>query len=309
MDDSPAVSVVIINYNKKDVLRQCLQSVLELEWPDLEIIVVDNVSTDGAAEMVATEFGDRVLLIRRQENSPTAARNQGFEAARGELILSLDNDMVFPDLGVIPRGVRLLQEFEDVGALAFKIGTVESPEEPLPEHWWYPVPLDEGKNQFFYTIFFSEGAVLFRAEALRVTGGYDEDFFQYGENLDLSLKMLHEGYKILFCPTLYCAELEVRGFLPPQRSRRNYLSLRNRLWVAWKHFPWTRAVRYALLRIGRACLSSLRYRWPDYFLAAVRDGIFAPRKIRQKRACLPPELWQLVSKTEQGMIVEPKNRG
>ena len=80
----PLVSVVVLNYNKKELLEQCLASVLRLECGDLEVIVVDNSSTDGSGEMVEERFGSQVQLIRRKVNSPTAGRNQGFRAARGD---------------------------------------------------------------------------------------------------------------------------------------------------------------------------------------------------------------------------------
>ncbi|MEM7165578.1 MAG: glycosyltransferase [Planctomycetota bacterium] len=300
----PPVSVVIINYNKKDILRRCVQSALDLDYPSLEVIVVDNVSQDGAPDMVEEEFGDRVTLIRRTVNSPTAARNEGFQRARGKYILSLDNDIVIPNRSVVNHAVEIFDKMPDVGLLAFKIGTEETPDEPLPEHWWYPRPVETGKNEYFYSFFFSEGAAFFRSDLLEKTGGYDEDFFQFMECEDLALKVLREGSKILFCPVLSCAELEVRGFLPPQRSPRNYLSLRNKWWTVRKHYPMGRGFKYLASRSGIAFLRSIRYGWPDYWLRAIKDGLFPPKVIREKRRVLDAAVWQQVDEAQRGVVVD-----
>jgi GT2 family glycosyltransferase len=300
-DYGQMVSVVILNYNKKEYLAKCIASVLEIDWPRLDVIVVDNASSDGSAEMVENDFFGRVRLIRREVNSPTAGRNQGFAAAKGEFILSIDNDIVLPDRDVLRKGIALLRKFPKVGLLAFKIGTLENPDEPLPEHWWYPVPLKGCKNRFFYADFFSEGAVLFRSQALAVSGGYDDEFFQYFESVDLSLRLIRDGFELLYCPVLTCAELRIRGFLPRKRTPINYLSLRNRLWIVWKHYPFWRGLQYALGRIAIACVRSVRYGWVDYFVRGVKDGIVAPRAIRAQRRPLSKKTWQKIKGIRRGM--------
>jgi GT2 family glycosyltransferase len=303
MTDSPLVSVVIINYNKKDVLRQCIVSALGLDWPNTELLVVDNASTDGSVEMVRAEFASAVRLITRTVNCPTAARNEGFLCAGGEFILSIDNDILLQDKSVVRKGLALFQHFPNVGILAFKIGTTERPDEPLPEHWWYHVPLEAGKNRFFYTDLYSEGAVLIRSQALEVTGGYDEDFFQYWEDVDLALRMIREGFDVLFCPNLTCSELEVRGFLHKTRTRINFLALRNRIWTVWKHYPVGRGVRFAVPRIAAGCVRSIRFGWFGYFVRAVWEGVFAPRVIRHQRHPLSNGVWGKIDRVHRGEFV------
>jgi GT2 family glycosyltransferase len=272
-----------------------------LEWPRLEVIVVDNASTDGSADMVEERFHGQVRVIRRTVNSPTAGRNQGFKAARGEYILSIDNDIILPDKGVLRRGIQLFGQFPRVGLLAFKIGTLEHPDEPLPEHWWYRVPLETWKHRFFYSDFFSEGAVLFRAQTLATSGGYDDQFFQYWEAVDLSLRLIRDGFEILYCPVLACAELRIRGFQPTRRTAINYLSLRNRLWIVWKHYPFWRGLRFALGRMAVACMLSVRYGWVDYFFRGVKDGVFAPRSIREQRRPLNKGTWHKIKEIRRGL--------
>jgi glycosyltransferase involved in cell wall biosynthesis len=286
--------VVILNYNSKDLLQQTLDSVFDQDWPNLEVIVVDNCSIDGSPDMVQERFGDRANILRRTLNSPTAGRNQGFRAAKGDYVLSLDNDIALPDKSVIRKGIALFEQFQWASVLAFKIGTLENPTEPLPEHWWYPQPIETSKDVIFYTDFFSEGAVLFRSQALVATGGYDDDFFQGFESVELSLRLINDGFVMLYCPSLTCGEQRVRGFLTQKRTRINYLSVRNRLWIVWKHYPFWRGLFYASGRITIACLRSIRFGWIDHFVSGVKDGIFAPRDIRSKRRPLPRTTWDTI---------------
>jgi hypothetical protein len=307
--EKPLVSVIVINFNKLDVLRRCLQSVVAQEWPQLEVIVVDNASEDGSADMVETEFSGRVSVIRRTVNSPTAARNDGYRAAGGRYLLSLDNDIVLSDATVIAKGVALFEEFPGAGALAFRIGTVEDPTEPLIEHWWHPLPIAEAGDSYFYTDYFGEGAVFLRPEVVEATGGYDPLLFRGFECADFILKIFGAGYDILYCPDLSCGEIEVRGYLHQRRAEINYLTLRNKLWVAWKHYPLGRALRFAVPRVAASALRALRYGWPDLYLRALWDGIFARAEIRAQRRPLPPGVWRRLAEVREGQRVERASPG
>lgn len=298
------VSIVILSYNNKEFLRTCIASALQLDWPELEVIVVDNASTDGSPEMVEAEFSGKIRLIRRQQNSPTAGRNQGFSAARGAYILSLDNDIVMTDKTVVQKAVSMFERFPQVALLAFKIGTVENPQEPLPEHWWHPLSIVEGKNRCFFTNFFSEGAVFFRTEPLRAAGGYDEEFFQYFEGNDLAFRLMRDGFDLLYSPDLSCGELRIRGFLHKKRTRVNYLALRNRIWIAWKHYPFWKGSWHVLGRIGAASIRSVRHGWIDLFLQGVKDGIFAPAAIKSQRRLLGDDTWRRIAEIRRGDLAE-----
>jgi GT2 family glycosyltransferase len=200
----------------------------------------------------------------------------------------------------VQKGVDLFRRFPKIGLLAFKIGAVEKPDEPLREHWWHPQPLDVWKDRFFLTDYFPEGAVFFRAEVLRQTGGYDEDFFWGFESVDLSLRLLRDGFELLYCPVLACGEIRIRGIQTNRRLFINYLSLRNRLWIVWKHYPFWRGACYAAARIGMACLRSLRYGWTDHFIRGVRDGIVAPASIRRRRQPLSRHFWKRIDCIRSG---------
>jgi hypothetical protein len=105
---------------------------------------------------------------------------------------------------------------------------------------------------------------------------------------------------MLYCPVMACVELRVRGLLPKKRTRINYLSLRNRLWIVWKHYPFWRGLRFAVGRVAIACLRSVRYGWVDYFLRGVVEGIAAPRAIRVQRRPLSKDIWHKIRDIRSG---------
>jgi GT2 family glycosyltransferase len=302
----PAVSVVILTHNRKDLLRQSLSSCLELNWPELELIVVDNVSTDGTPEMVQEEFGSRVRVIRRTVDSPTAGRNEAFRSAKGDFILSLDNDMIVLDPESVHKAVALFDQFPKVGLLTVRIAGVEDPGSPLREHWWHPVPFEIGKNRFHFTDYFSEGALFIRASTLRDTGGYDDDFWGCFESVDLSLRILRAGYDILYVPTIGTVELQVSRHENKSRSQRNYYFLRNKIWTAWKNCSLLRAISFAGPRVLKDGVLSIRYGWVDLWFRAVSEGIAAPSMIRRKRDPLPSSTWEHIRHIRKGQILELK---
>ena len=301
------VSVVVLTHNKKEVLRQCLSSVLELDWPNLEVIVIDNVSSDGTPDMVEKEFGGAVRLIRRTVDSPTAGRNQGFCEASGEIILSLDNDMIFHDRAAIRRAVALFESLPDVGLITFKIGESTHPDEPVRRHWWHPVSYERGKDRFFYTDYFSEGAIFVRKNAIKITDGYDDEFFGAYEGVDLALRMIRRGLKILYVPSIACEELTVPRVPGKPTTHWEYFYLRNKIWTAWKHYPPLRAAWYVAPRIVRDLGRSIVYGWTSQFWKGIRDGIFAPDFIREQRQPLGSETWKTIREIRRGQFCEPAN--
>ncbi|MGA7793703.1 MAG: glycosyltransferase family 2 protein [Candidatus Acidiferrales bacterium] len=297
------VSVVILTHNNKDLLRKSLSHALRLQWPDIEVIVVDNVSSDGTPEMVQQEFGGAVRLIRRTVDSITAGRNEGFRSAKGEFILSIDDDMIFNDVHAIRKAVAIFRQCPDVGVLTFRIADLEAPDEPQRQHWWHPIPIDMGKNRLFYTNFISEGAIFARASVIRATGGYDDEFFGFFEGVDWAFRLIRDGIKILYCPTISCVELRVRRIIDQHsKSARNYWILRNKLWTVWKHYPLGRAIWYSAPRVALAAYQSCRYGWIKIFLRALKDGVFAPHAIRAQRRPLDREIWKKVQEIQQGQF-------
>ncbi len=104
-DTSPKVSVVIPTYNSADFLMEAVDSVLNQTWRDLEIIVVDDGSTDGTQDIVG-RYGDRVRHVYKKNEGPSSARNMGIRMARGTYVAFLDSDDVWE-----PEKLRIQMDF------------------------------------------------------------------------------------------------------------------------------------------------------------------------------------------------------
>ncbi len=112
-NDEPLVSVVMPAYNARTYLRQAILSVLEQDYPNVELIVVDDGSSDGTAE-AAESYGDRVRVLRQKNRGPAAARNLGMRSSSGSLIAFLDADDVWLP-GKVTAQVVQLRQYPDVG--------------------------------------------------------------------------------------------------------------------------------------------------------------------------------------------------
>ena len=93
LESAPAVSIVILSYNRIDSIREALTELQKQHFQDFEVIVVDNGSQDGSPQLIEEEFNE-VRLIKLPHNIGIAARNRGIEISRGEFIVLMDDDAV-----------------------------------------------------------------------------------------------------------------------------------------------------------------------------------------------------------------------
>ena len=201
--------MVVVNWNRKELLRACLASLARQVGVPFETIVVDNGSTDGSAEMAAAEFPARV--IRNSENRGfCAANNQGISAARGDFIALLNNDAE-AEPGWLAALARACAKAPEVGMAASKILVWEDPRRiDKAGHLIFPDGQNRGRGagapdlgQFDREeeVLWPDGcAALYRRRMLEQIGGFDEDFFAYGDDAELGLRARIAGWKCLYTP-------------------------------------------------------------------------------------------------------------
>jgi GT2 family glycosyltransferase len=246
--------VVVVNWNRRNLLRSCLQSLTrqKLNQP-FEVVVIDNGSDDGSPEMVLAEYGNgtvlRVNLIRNSENRGfCAANNQGFAASDTEFIALLNNDAeAEPDW--LEKLAGAFHGRTDIGMAASKILVHEDPRRiDKAGHLIYPDgqnrgrgsgELDTGQYNQVEEILWPDGcAAMYRRAMLDQIGGFDEDFFAYADDAELGLRAQIAGWKCLYIPQAVVRHH--RGAtLGLRSSRRLELIERNRVLLAAKLFPWS----------------------------------------------------------------------
>lgn len=192
MDNQPLVSVNILSYNRKNELRNTITHVLDQDYKNIEVIVVDNASMDGSREMIKTEF-PRVLLIELPENVGIAGWNEGFKAAKGEYVLVLDDD-AYPDMSSLSKSVRLLEENKGAACVAFNIIDISTKTFFWANTW---LPSDEILGNIIWPVFIG-CAVLFSQKKLKFISPMPTNYFLYQHELPVSARIYKLGYDILF---------------------------------------------------------------------------------------------------------------
>lgn len=262
MQSPPKVAVIVVNWNRCSLLRSCLTSIAAQTLSGFQVIVVDNGSSDGSAEMVEREFGHVTLIRNNQNRGFCGGNNQGFAAAEtADLIALLNNDAEAE-----PGWLAALTDCFDrpgIGMAASKILVYEDPSRiDKVGHLIYPDgqnrgrgsgQLDRGQFDRVEEVLWPDGcAAMYRREMLDEIGGFDEDFFAYADDADLGMRGRIAGWKCLY--TAHAVVRHRRGAsFGLLSARRLELIERNRILLAAKLFPWSLLwlnVPFYLARIG-----------------------------------------------------------
>jgi len=259
------ISVVVVNWNRKELLRACLESLKRQGEMAFEVIVVDNGSADGSAEMAEAEFGARA--IRNRENRGfCAANNQGIAAAQSEFIALLNNDAEAAG-GWLAALHRACSAAPDIGMAASKVLVWEDPSRiDKAGHLIFPDGQNRGRGsgaadrgQFDREeeVLWPDGcAAMYRKAMLDEIGGFDEDFFAYGDDAELGLRARIAGWRCIYTPQAVVRHH--RGStLGKDSVRRLELIERNRLLLALKLFPWSLLLLNPLFFLARLAAGAL----------------------------------------------------
>jgi GT2 family glycosyltransferase len=261
---NPLVSVVVLTCNGREHLEECLGSLLEQTWPGREIILVVNGSTDGSADLVRRRFGETVRVIELPENiGYTGGNNAGLRAARGDYVAVL-NDDTRTDPRWLEAMVETLQRRPDCGLAACKILSYREPEIiDNVGHLMYRdgtfrgrgrLERDRGQYDREEEVLSPSGcAFLVRKAALDEAGLFDEDFFIYGDDADLSLRVRLAGWKAVYVPSalVYHKYSATTGAYSPFKA---FLVERNRIWLTVKCFPPGPLIQAPVFAAGRILL-------------------------------------------------------
>jgi GT2 family glycosyltransferase len=245
----PPVTVIIVNHNRAALLEACLRSLLQPQGVEFEVVVVDNGSQDGSAEVVeafARGAPFAVRLLRNVENLGfCAANNQGIRASRAPFVALLNNDAEAEPYWL----ARLQSVFEDprVGMAASKILVYDDPGviDKAGHLIWLDGQnrgrgtgqLDSGQFDRLEEVLWPDGcACMYRRAMLDEIGLFDEDLFAYGDDAELGLRARIAGWRCLYVPQAVVRHH--RGAtLGVANPRRLALIERNRVLLAVKHFP------------------------------------------------------------------------
>lgn len=268
--EPPRVAVVLLNLRAEDLTAACVRSLNAGDYPALSIVLVDNASADGSGERLHEAFPGVVYLPMKQNLGFTGGNNRGIEnalAAGCDYVLILNNDTVV-DRACISKLIEAAQADPDAGAIGGKILFYDA-----PDRIWFgggdlshfralglhqlegkrdPDPEERGVRE---VSFLTGCCMLMPARVICEVGMFEEDFFIYAEDTELSLRIAKAGYQLLYQPA---ARLYHRVPIvePPILPHKIVLRDRNRRRLVRRRYSLAGCVRFALFfyptRIARA---------------------------------------------------------
>lgn len=246
----PEASVIIVSYNGLNEIKRCLPSLINQSYPSYEILLVDNGSSDGSPEYVEQSF-PQVRVIRNHTNLGYAGgNNKGFESAKGDYLVALNQDTVVdrewlselikameyrPNVALATSKICYLSEKNVINTcgndvnftgLAFCRG-IGQPADNFNEEGVVPA--------------ISGCAFAVRRSVLDHIGGFDDDFFLYLEDTDLSIRARLAGYECLYVPT----SVAYHDYAFNLNSSKFFFLEKNRYILLLKNFRWSTLVLMA----------------------------------------------------------------
>lgn len=274
MVPSPKISIVMSTYNRKKDLLECLQSIRNNNYPNLEIVLVDNGCEDGTRDAVQGAFPD-VRVVRTEKNlGSVGGINLGIRDVPqdAEYILFLDDDYILKD-GAIQELINAIHDKPEYGAATARVLYFENP--AMVQVAGSSVGLYTGINYMnsgpdhkkYHTFFDTEGiggTGLVKKAVVDQVGLWDETYYYYYEDPDFSLRILEAGYKIRYVPTsviLHKLPIFSREEGKKRWFARAYWVARNKIIFMRKHskcFPffvlfypfWVAVYTYQAVRYG-----------------------------------------------------------
>jgi len=257
------VSIVIVNYNGEIFLKKCLTSVLKTNYPNIEVIVVDNGSTDGSSQLLRSLASEsRIKVIMSKTNLGFAEGNNiGIQLATGDYIVFLNSDTIV-EPNWITELINVLESDFTIGAAQSKLLLMDSPsrlDSAGNFSNFYGDTFARGlseKDEGQYLceeIFTCKGAsMIIRNKILEKIGAFDSDYFTYYEDTDLCWRIRLAGYKIMFVPASIVYH-KGSGSIPIVGDKsfffQVYLMKRNRIATLMKNYEIQNLIRYLCLSL------------------------------------------------------------
>lgn len=303
-DDGVELSIVIVSWNVRDLLRQCLSSIESgRAGLNLEVIVVDSASSDGTQEMVAAQFPWVALLAQTENVGFPKGNNIGMRRAREQKILLLNPDTIVKD-DALSQMVDFMDHNPDVGVLGPRLrypdGTIQSSKRRFPtvltaffESTWLEARAPSGlieryrvqdvaDDEIVDVDWVMGAALMVRRAVVEQVGGMDEDYFMYSEELDWCRRIKDAGWRVVYFPHAEIVHYEGKS---------------SEQAVTERHINFQRAkLRYFRKYHGRLVCSALRaYLLLSYAAQLVVEG--AKGLVGHKRALRKQRMrsyWQVL---------------
>ena len=276
---NPLVSVITLNWNRKEDVKQTLSLILKQTYKPKEILMVDNGSTDGSVESIQQSFPE-VRIISLPENRGVQGYNEGICSVAGDILLLIDNDMDLLEEDSLETIVNKFESNPKLGVVALQVRECSNNQLSAnnPKYW-----AEKGNDTAGYPCStFDGGGVAFRQEVLKQTGPYLSQFFVYHSEVDLSTRIWDAGYEIRYFPEI--AVCHRASAVARNLQRQTMYTARNYLWYVWIYYPRNMIFSETFDFLQRSFIQNLRTHKPiGSWLRGVTTAIFGWNKIKNLR--------------------------
>jgi len=281
MKRPPLVSVILVSMDRKELLEKCLRSIRHQVLSDVEIVVVDNASSDGTGDMVKRLFPDVRYSYLADNRGVAGGRNHGVRMSSGEYCVFVDDDAVFASDDALNRVVSYFRADNGLGCIAF---TIVDPRDGREEYKSIPRRDKERIHRDYECSYFCGAGFACRRSLLLELGMFWEPLFFIGEELDFSYRLVNKGYTIVRSSVISVVHYETQQ--ARVRGKWIYYGVRSRCWVAARNLPWIYVLPYTMLWWGYFFISGIRHRHLLYFIKGLRDAVLGLPNAIRTRSCI-----------------------
>jgi GT2 family glycosyltransferase len=260
----PSVAVVILNWNGKRLLQKFLPSVLSTNYPNLQIVVGDNHSSDDSVDFVRTNYPMITVLQNKRNYGFAEGYNRVLAQVTADYYVLLNSDVEVPEDWISPV-IDMMEADEQIAAAQPKIkwqvdktqyeyagaagGFLDKYAFPFCRGRIFDaVEKDLGQYNDVKEVFWASGAALFiKSKAWKVVGGLDGDLFAHMEEIDLCWRLKNMGYKVMFCPDAEVYHVG-GGSLNATNPFKTFLNFRNNLVIMQKNLPKSEVFQMIFIR-------------------------------------------------------------
>jgi len=286
------VSIIILTFKRLEILKRLLQSLVKIQYYPLEIIVVNNDPAESIQFMIDSEFPE-VVLLEMNENIGTAGRNRGISRSKGDMVITIDDDIIGIDVDDINNLFEIFSDSQ-IGAVCFK---VIDPETKRITNWCHHYPAEDFAHKTFHTNEITEGAVAYRKSVLNESGYYPESFFISHEGPDLACRIMNKGYHVIYSPKIVVKHYHSQ--LGRKNWRRYYFDTRNLLWLAVRNYPLLFGVKYFVIGATAMLIYSIRDGFFRYWLKAIIDALKGLDTAVTERSLISKETLETIKNIEK----------
>ena len=289
------VSIIIPNFNGKQFLTDCLNSITKQNFSLYEVIIIDNASTDESVEYIKDNYAEFTLIQNRENLGFATAVNQGIKASNAEYVFLLNNDTelevecvsnllncIDNDETIFSVSSKMIQNqdrnlIDDAGdeytILGFtqKVGNNKSSE------------LYRSKREIFSAC---AGAAIYRRGIFDIIGYFDENFFAYMDDVDISYRARIYGFKCVYCPDALVYHHVSATSGSKYNAFKIRLAARNNVYVPYKNMPWPQLILNLLFLLLGFLIKYLVFVKKGYgkdYIAGLKEGLTSLDKIDRIR--------------------------